>query len=161
MKKILALCAALALSVVMVVPAFAGTGNGNIGAASFSGPTYDAVGHLVNYTCGSVHEKAVAGGVQDKESCVLAAGATLPTQALKVNPAPLPWYSDYQLAVNNTWVLATSWSYKIMPSGTVNIVSFYATPLLWRTRHIPGPGGSCALTGPHRSSGLRAVVAPF
>jgi hypothetical protein len=39
------------------------------------------------------------------------------------------WYSDYTYMVSGgvTYETAQSWSYKITPSGTVNIVAFFPT----------------------------------
>lgn len=158
MKKILALCAALALSVVMVVPAAASAdkSKGNVGTfhGAISGsipagePTLISSLDWAAYTCGSVHETRVKGGLQDKQSCVLTlplpAGQSLPTKKsvtytgytnLALSPItktsldgqPMYWASDYQYNVSGgtVWMWASAWSWTIKHNGSVSITSFY------------------------------------
>lgn len=101
----------------------------NVGSAhQISGQTFDVSGALVKYTCSYVHRTVVAGGVQDKQSCTLAAGAKLPTQKVLLTYGSGSWASDYVIATTGSWSsVATSWTQEITPSGQDIITSFYAT----------------------------------
>jgi hypothetical protein len=131
MRLIAALGACVGVLLVMAVPALAGVGNGNGGnvgsTTHFRSSSFDAAGNAVGMTCAQVHETLVPGGYQDKQTCTLDAGAVLPKKPLSADGPLGGWASDYQASIGN-FVVATSWSYTIMPSGTVTIVSFYAVP---------------------------------
>jgi hypothetical protein len=148
MKRLFAAMTAALLMVALVAgTTMANDQHGNVGTAyGLSGVIYDAAGNSVGYTCGSVHRTVVAGGWQDKENCVLDAGAVLPTKPMTVSQTLQTHgfvdycsfdagytfgYHNYDGAVYNTSIWYSDYTYTV--SGGVT----YETAQSWSYKITP------------------------